>query len=565
MRFITLPLFFLLSACSSSNFYYDDSRQIAPADAENIEQTDEIKSNSELLQNYLSAELSYKREDFEKAIFYFSKVRHYHQQSEIITKRLAELGFLTSDIELALQALAQSSAENPTPAFEDLLSLAYLADGDPQMAVLTLLHKQSLFPDIADTRLQLAALYILQDDLVLAAEALPNPQSSEELNLHGYINELNENLSEAEKFYGLAFAKEETSDYLADLLRVLAKQGNPALADIIKKNTKLLADIPGLDPLISAAEIQNIIKENDTFRFSEPAQKFGDLQIKLATVESSRKEIDSAIMRILVLAEALPEYSSSNFIAFTAYRELRRIKSAVTVLNKIERQDPLRTRALLLIVLTLRAEKDYAAAQPYIEEALELNPEKDAVFNLYLQNLKGLKNIEMAEKAVADYLEEFPDNQYYLYEQATLLFELKRPEESHAVLAKLLKINPQHAGALNFVAYTYAESGTNLDLALDYVNRSLLLEPNNAYYLDTLAWIYYKQRNYIQARLVQEQALKLVSDDPVLMEHYADILAELGESVAAQDWYRQSLIVAKDSEPSVEIEKLMERLKTKVK
>ena len=65
---------------------------------------------------------------------------------------------------------------------------------------------------------------------------------------------------------------------------------------------------------------------------------------------------------------------------------------------------------------------------------------------------------------------------------------------------RVLKVDPDFHAALNYLGYTFAEAGTNLDEALKLVSRAVALDPDNGAYVDSLGWTYYRLGRPEQAR-----------------------------------------------------------------
>ena len=57
----------------------------------------------------------------------------------------------------------------------------------------------------------------------------------------------------------------------------------------------------------------------------------------------------------------------------------------------------------------------------------------------------------------------------------------------------LLAVNPDHAEALNFVGYAYAEQGVRLEEAERLVRRALELKPRSGHILDSLGWVLFRR------------------------------------------------------------------------
>ncbi len=110
-----------------------------------------------------------------------------------------------------------------------------------------------------------------------------------------------------------------------------------------------------------------------------------------------------------------------------------------------------------------------------------------------------------------------------------------------SALERTLELNPEHVDALNYLGYTYAEMGINLDTALDLINRAITLEPESGYIRDSLGWVYFKKGMYSDALREIQKANEMVKDDPVVLEHLGDIYFKLDEKEAAIDAWKKSL------------------------
>jgi tetratricopeptide (TPR) repeat protein len=122
---------------------------------------------------------------------------------------------------------------------------------------------------------------------------------------------------------------------------------------------------------------------------------------------------------------------------------------------------------------------------------------------------------------------------------------------------KSINLDPENSDAYNYIAYMWAEKGINLDMALDYVNHALEIEPDNAAYLDTLGWIYFKKGQYDQALEFIREAHVMMPDDPTILDHLGDTLAGLKREKSAIEAWKQSF-QADSSNLSVE-KKLRDR------
>lgn len=110
-----------------------------------------------------------------------------------------------------------------------------------------------------------------------------------------------------------------------------------------------------------------------------------------------------------------------------------------------------------------------------------------------------------------------------------------------AEFRRVLEIDPDFHAALNYLGYTYAESGENLEEALKLVGRAVALEPDNGAYVDSLGWTYYQLGRHEQALGYLERAVRLEPADATLQEHLGDVYVALGQKDRARAAYRRAL------------------------
>ena len=159
-------------------------------------------------------------------------------------------------------------------------------------------------------------------------------------------------------------------------------------------------------------------------------------------------------------------------------------------------------------------------------------------------------NYEKAEETFLKVKDLESDNIDYLV-QLSLVYDFtgqfKKAEKS---LLEVIEKKPNHALALNNLAYMYIEHGTKLSKAIDMVKAALELDPTNGAYYDTLGWAYFKKGKLNEARLNIETALKWedTPDQGVIYDHYGDILEKSGNVDEARDAYHKAIELGEDSE-----------------
>ena len=120
---------------------------------------------------------------------------------------------------------------------------------------------------------------------------------------------------------------------------------------------------------------------------------------------------------------------------------------------------------------------------------------------------------------------------------------------------KCLKLAPDFAEALNYLGYMWAEHGTNLDRAHELIEKAVKAEPKNAAFLDSMAWVLFKQNQPTEALPYALKAAELTEKpDATLYDHLGDIYAALKQTEQAREFWRKSVSL----EPNEEVRKKLE-------
>jgi tetratricopeptide (TPR) repeat protein len=117
-----------------------------------------------------------------------------------------------------------------------------------------------------------------------------------------------------------------------------------------------------------------------------------------------------------------------------------------------------------------------------------------------------------------------------------------------------LKLNPSNHVVMNNCAYTLALQNEQLERAEKLSAQSLEAEPMNVSYLDTYAYILFKQKRYETALFFIEKAMEYTKDgekNAVVYERYGDILYFLGQQTKALEMWQKALELTQDATDTI--------------
>ena len=111
---------------------------------------------------------------------------------------------------------------------------------------------------------------------------------------------------------------------------------------------------------------------------------------------------------------------------------------------------------------------------------------------------------------------------------------------------------------MNNYAYFLSLSGRNLDKAEEMSRRAVDLQSSEPSFLDTYAWILYLKKQYEQARIYIDEALRNLTDTPEnasIFDHAGDIYYRCGKKAEALMFWKRALRLSADKDAQRKIQR----------
>lgn len=129
-----------------------------------------------------------------------------------------------------------------------------------------------------------------------------------------------------------------------------------------------------------------------------------------------------------------------------------------------------------------------------------------------------------------------------------IYYQIRKMPEAYKAYDEALKYNDKNVVVLNNYAYFLSLEKKDLKKAERMSAQAVKLEPDNATYLDTYAWIFFVQGNYRLAKIYIESALTNdTTSSAELIDHYGDILFMTGEKDKAVEQWKKAKEMGKKS------------------
>ena len=158
---------------------------------------------------------------------------------------------------------------------------------------------------------------------------------------------------------------------------------------------------------------------------------------------------------------------------------------------------------------------------------------------------KNSKKYESAIKYYTKIIDNFNDASQIksdlLYRRGGSYERLGNYKKADEDLLLALKINPNDAYILNYLAYSWLERNYKIKEAIEMLETAYSYKNNDPYIIDSIGWAYYLIKDYLKAERYLLRAVKLMPDDPIVNDHYGDILWKLDRKIQARYFWKNVL------------------------
>jgi tetratricopeptide (TPR) repeat protein len=172
------------------------------------------------------------------------------------------------------------------------------------------------------------------------------------------------------------------------------------------------------------------------------------------------------------------------------------------------------------------------------------NPNLKMVFdiaNFYKNAKKYEKAIDYYTQIISSLNDKSDMRSDLLYRRGGSYERLGNYEKSDEDLLHSLRINPDDAYVLNYLAYSWLERDYKIDEAFQMLEKAYATKSEDPYIIDSIGWAYYLIDNYVEAEKYLKRAVELMPEDPTVNDHYGDILWKLNRKIQARYFWNNVL------------------------
>lgn len=283
------------------------------------------------------------------------------------------------------------------------------------------------------------------------------------------------------------------------------------------------------DPLIKPEEKMNIAR----FLYSRVQDNPQNVQLRIET----ERVLDA-------FTESEADYGAAFTLTGEFYAQTGQPEKALEKLetaNKLLPQDDIAWRQRLQLLLS---ENRYEEAIEAGKEAHKSVPE-DAYIQFFVgsaymlsdQNAKAEEWLENASRAPA----RRPFKSAIYGALGDVRANLDKQEASDEAYELALRYDADNHNAMNNYAYNLSVRGENLERAKELALKAIEVAPENAAYLDTVGWVYFKLGDYDRAQRFIKASIDTGEASAEVLEHLGDVYEKLNNLDEAQKWWKQAL------------------------
>lgn len=260
-----------------------------------------------------------------------------------------------------------------------------------------------------------------------------------------------------------------------------------------------------------------------------------------------------ALNEFLIASRLDPKDTYSRFYTGRIYLEQGNYNAALKEISQAIKINPDFVELWIYLGFVAIDIKDFETAEYAFTEAAYHGGDLIQIYYLFGVTAEMQQRYNEAYLYYHKSLKVDPQSLSTLEALASLCDRIEKKDEAFRTFQKIIELDTTNSTALNYVGYNYAEQNDSLEYALQLINKALLIEKDNGYYIDSRGWVFYQMGKYDEA-LEELKNASAIIEDAVILEHLGDVYLKLNDSEKAKEAYEKALEY--DFENSVLKEKL---------
>lgn len=245
-------------------------------------------------------------------------------------------------------------------------------------------------------------------------------------------------------------------------------------------------------------------------------------KVKISFILIQEKRYTEAIVKLEELLAKMPSAEKIRFYLGAVFEEVKDYKAAIPHFLKIPVGSPFFAESRVHASYLYKLVGDSDKSIEVIEAAIKDMPDHAPFYSLYASHLDDRHEYKKAVGMLKDAVVKFPESAQLMYFLGNMHDRLGDRENTISAMKKVLKIEAENVQAMNYLAYTFAETGVELESAEELARKASTLKPKDGYVLDTLGWVLFKKGQFEESVKVLEDAHRLQPNEAIIADHLGD-------------------------------------------
>jgi hypothetical protein len=311
-------------------------------------------------------------------------------------------------------------------------------------------------------------------------------------------------------------------------------------------------------------ESNELNKFSEVFSCKNHNDVIGEFLFLISNLYSAQNEFEKSNFYLSLSNHINPKFVFNlSLVAENLYLNENYEKSRIILRNFNKDQDFYywyRSKKEAQIISKTRNKKE---ALNYITSKFEKikNPNNKFIFDV-ANFYKNSKEYDQAIKHYSLIINSLPEKAEIksdlLYRRGASYERLKDYSNADKDLLRSLEINPDDAYVLNYLAYSWLERDYKIDKAIEMLENAYASKSDDPYIIDSIGWAYYLVNDFVKAEFFLKRAVELMPEDPIVNDHYADILWRLDRKIQAR-YFWSMVLKMEDAE-----QELIDQIQTKL-
>lgn len=221
--------------------------------------------------------------------------------------------------------------------------------------------------------------------------------------------------------------------------------------------------------------------------------------------------------------------------------------------QKIPKQSEYFTDAQRNIAFNYSRENGFDDIENKIKLIIANNKEDYEINKILADFYRIEKKFDLAIKLYSELIQKNSDDLWYmLYLRGICYEQSDNWEKAEVDFLQSLKIKRDSPNVLNYLAYGWLERDIRIDESFVMLVDANNANPDSHYILDSLAWAYFKKKNYLKAAELMEEVIDMVPGEAISLDHLGDIYLALNRKREAIYFWRQAKDLAKPEDEITE-------------